>query len=474
MKKLIILFLFIGCFFGSCKEKYPDSNKSTIAGKIDGIESGNVRIIRLLDLEEMANESIDSVGNFNISIDISESGYYFTLFPGDQTIIFLRPADSIYITFDITDKKGTFYTSGDMARETLYLMEAREDSKKSEFSFPNIVKIAEDKDIYFGKLNEEIKALETRYDSLKLIEGIDKEFLATQKAQIEYQELNNERMFPLIHRRSLGLKSTDEIDFDEDKLWEKIAAVDFDNPVLLKTIGGIDLLSSYLDKLVSEIISREQLEAVPENISLEYYFDLSDSIVSNDRIRNHVKYSKLKMNMRFMSPFRVVGLYERFLSENTYQPYSEALTSIFEKWEGIAPGKEVPDFSFTDINGKDVLLSDLEGKIIYIDIWATWCGPCLAEQPHWSTLIDEFEGTDVVFLTISIDNTREAWEKFLTGKNMAGHNWFAENAFQSEIARHFSIEGIPRFLLLDRERRIIDPSAERPSGNIRKILMEHI
>lgn len=474
MKKIIIL-LFIGCVLWACKEKYlPEANKSTIIGKIDRIDSGDVRIIRFYDLEEIAIDSIKNDGSFTISFDTSESGYYFTIFPGNQTFLFLRPGDSIFITFDISDFEGTFHASGDMARENLFLLEARKKADASVFLFPNILKIAEDSVTYFEKLDEELISWKMRYDSLKSIEGIDKEFLATQEAQIEYRALNQERMFPVYHRMIRGLDNTDEINFNEDKTWEKIAAVDFDNLILLKSPGGIELLSAYLNRLVSESIDHEKVETVPENAFLEYYFNAADTIVSNVRIRNHVKYSILKRNMEFHGPFRIIGLYERFLAENTFQPYSEMLTSIFERWEGIAPGNKVPDFLFTDINGQDVRLSDLSGKIIYIDIWATWCGPCLAEQPHWNTLIEEFEGTDIVFLSISVDNAREPWEKMVREKNMGGYNWFAENAMQSEIAKHFKIAGIPRFLLLDRERRIIDPSAERPSENIRKILMEHI
>jgi thiol-disulfide isomerase/thioredoxin len=112
--------------------------------------------------------------------------------------------------------------------------------------------------------------------------------------------------------------------------------------------------------------------------------------------------------------------------------------------------------------------------LVYIDIWATWCKPCIEEHPHWDKLKEEYEGKAVSFLTISIDDNKESWIKMVEDKNMEGLQWLAENAWRSEITRHFMVYSIPRFFLLDKEGRIIDPSAERPSGNIKTILDRYL
>ena len=163
-----------------------------------------------------------------------------------------------------------------------------------------------------------------------------------------------------------------------------------------------------------------------------------------------------------------------FLAENTTPKFVDKLEKLKAKWEPISPGKEVPDFQFTDMKGETVKLSDLKGNLVYIDIWATWCGPCIAEHPNWDKVKEEYKDKPVAFLTVSIDDTREPWEKMVKNKKMEGLQWFAENAWQSELAQFFMVNAIPRFLLLDKEGKIIDPSAERPSGNIREILDKHL
>lgn len=312
------------------------------------------------------------------------------------------------------------------------------------------------------------------YDSLRLTEGINMEFLAVQKAQIIYWALNQERMFPVHHRTITGLNQTDKIDFDEEKTWEKIAAVDFNDPIILKSLGGFDLLKSYLDRNVLEIIEQDHNGLVTEDEFLEITFDIADSLVTKTRIRDHVKYMALKRSMEIHGHFKFSGLYNRFLLENTYQPYSEKITKILENWNTIAPGMQVPDFGFTNVKGNEVRLSELQAKMIYIRIWATWCGPCLAEQPHWNKLMEEYDSSDIAFLSISIDNSRTPWEVMVNEKMMVGYNWFAENALQAEIVKHFQIIQIPRYILLDEERRIIDSSAEKPSGNIRNVFEKYL
>lgn len=160
------------------------------------------------------------------------------------------------------------------------------------------------------------------------------------------------------------------------------------------------------------------------------------------------------------------------MNKNPY--YTEKLSDAINQWDLLTPGSLVPDLTFTDIDGNSVRLSDLSGKLIYIDVWATWCGACLAEHPHWDRLIEKYSDSDIAFLAISIDESPAPWQKMVREKEMKGYNWYAENAWQSETATHFLIRGIPRFILLDRERRIINTTADMPSGNISELLDQHI
>ena len=122
------------------------------------------------------------------------------------------------------------------------------------------------------------------------------------------------------------------------------------------------------------------------------------------------------------------------------------------------------------MEGEPFQLSDLQGKLVYIDLWATWCGPCIAEQPSMELLVERFEDSPVAFLAVSIDNTKEPWIKMVNDRKLAGTHVYAENNWQSEIMQHFVVEGIPKYILLDTEGKIIIQDAPRPSGSIGELI----
>lgn len=137
----------------------------------------------------------------------------------------------------------------------------------------------------------------------------------------------------------------------------------------------------------------------------------------------------------------------------------------------LAPGNEAPRFTYTDIRGKQYSLSDFRGKLVYIDFWATWCGPCRGELPHLDRLEKDYQGKKVVFLKISLDDEMDAWRKMVTEKKMGGVQLHADGAWNSDAARSYQIKGIPTFILIDANGKIISPSAPRPSSQeIRPLL----
>lgn len=125
----------------------------------------------------------------------------------------------------------------------------------------------------------------------------------------------------------------------------------------------------------------------------------------------------------------------------------------------------IATYIFENHKGGTTNLNDLRGKYLYIDIWATWCGPCRKEIPHMKKLEADYHGKNIEFISISIDSPKdyEKWKAFVSNENMGGIQLYAQNAWEADIVRDFNIRGIPRFILIDPAGKIIDPDVERPS-----------
>jgi len=150
--------------------------------------------------------------------------------------------------------------------------------------------------------------------------------------------------------------------------------------------------------------------------------------------------------------------------------YTQKLDGLFENWAALMPGNMAPDFTTVDLDGNEKKLSDFRGKYVYIDVWATWCGPCIQEIPYLKEMNKTFEGQELVILSVSIDDTQEPWKKMVADDGLTGTHLYIDGAWGSSLVKDYKIAGIPRFMLVDPEGKIVTVQAERPSGNINETL----
>lgn len=127
-------------------------------------------------------------------------------------------------------------------------------------------------------------------------------------------------------------------------------------------------------------------------------------------------------------------------------------------------GQPSPTFKYDDYRGKSHVLKDFKGKYVYIDVWATWCGPCLKEIPNLQIIEERYKGKKIAFISISVDEEKDhdKWKNLVTSKQMGGTQLLAHKAWKSDFITAYGINSIPRFILIGPDGNVVDADAKRP------------
>jgi thiol-disulfide isomerase/thioredoxin len=132
-----------------------------------------------------------------------------------------------------------------------------------------------------------------------------------------------------------------------------------------------------------------------------------------------------------------------------------------------------PDIQFTALDGREVDLAKLKGKVVLVDFWATWCGPCVGEIPHVKAAYDQFHDKGFEIVGISFDGDRAALEKFVKSKDLPWPQYFDGKNWQNKFGQQYGIQSIPTMWLVNRKGDVADTNARDDlAGKVKRLLDE--
>lgn len=124
--------------------------------------------------------------------------------------------------------------------------------------------------------------------------------------------------------------------------------------------------------------------------------------------------------------------------------------------QDVSVGKMAPEIDLKDPNGKSIKLSSLKGKVVLLDFWASWCGPCRMEMPNVVAAYKKYKDKGFTVYSVSLDKDATAWKNSIGALGMTWENQVSDLKFwQSAAAATYGVQGIPAAFLLDREGKIV-------------------
>lgn len=383
----------------------------------------------------------DSVRGAVFTIKELTPGYAFFRMGSVNKMVFLQPGNDLTIQYQRPGGSSRYKFTGKGAEENNFL-DAHQRSN-----------------IPFSQDMGEKEVLQTIQDSIARtcdileVTTLSPEFKTIERERLQYQGLC--RIF------TYRQWSKELVPFLKEKMLEQTA--------LLLTEDYRNFMTNALYFVAWHEAEKDDLFHVAQS-QMNYI----DKHFQNPRITDLLMESVLTNYMQWRGAEQIEPLMDIFNRRVSSTKLQEKIKKDYEEWSRVLKGKTIPEFTFLDIDSKEIALSSFKGKYVYIDCWATWCGPCRAQIPYLKELEKKYAGKGIEFVSISSDNDQKKWAKTVKEEQLKGVQLIEKCPTGSEISEYFIIKGIPRFILLDKEGRVYDANAPRPSDPAIQAIFEQI
>ncbi|TRX71441.1 TlpA disulfide reductase family protein [Carboxylicivirga sp. M1479] len=440
--KLFLLAAITVCNFACAQQKPVDY--CLISGKLENYNNTELALFWLDRSEQIINVSED--GTFADTIK-REGELYLYLGKALTRIYAVNGAD-LYISADANDFSTSVTVSGEKSGMSKYII-SKEKSQTVVRSNRKAIFSLEEK-AFLDNVNKNLAQLEAE---LEKVDDITEELRSLEERRLKTAHLISLIEYPNTHR----IYTKNQAYEASKELQQAISKIDFNDGELYDySVQYRYLLKSACSNKAGKLV--ESGEAPTQAIANLMVAET----VENETIREDLLYAAV--TNRFSSFENIDTIYEKYMALARDEDKRTAVTEEYKQVSKLGKGKPSPQFhNYENYAGGTSSLDDFKGKYVYIDLWATWCGPCKQEIPHLEKIEEMYHGKNIVFLSISTDKKekgKQAWRKMVADKEMGGVQLIASD---EQFTKEYSVSGIPRFILIDPEGNIVENSAPRPS-----------
>ncbi len=395
-----------------------------ITGVIINIQN-QVEVEDMSDLGKLSQPNLkhifipDSVGQFEISISLKNAGYYRI----GRNILYLTMGDSLYVELDyMKPELANFY--GKYSNLNNYLKYT---------PFPLAGSYLANKGILGKDISSTIKNI------IDFAKKRERELLSLSKPPANFLFLETGRI------RADIINSIVDI-YYEYPMYHKLKGDSLKSFELNFKININELIRPYAYNFIDDRYLQLNVYQKLANMLLRLnnkFADTDSYIKINDWLKAEDYFSKINSakNIDLLDSFYIK------INQIKTKKYKEKLQLAIINATKYGNGSKVMNFNASTLDDKIVSLDQYKGKIIFIDLWATWCGPCIQAIPDFEKTKDKFKSdTNIVFLSLSIDENREKWKEYVSNKSMSQPQWIIDRLEMQQ----YNIVGIPRTIVIDK------------------------
>lgn len=464
MKQTFYLYLIFALLSGCATE--PDTI-CTISGEITNHEDQEIYVY-LSEIPDTIHIKAD--GSFSKQLTVQAPVDAYLKYQRKTIFIYLEPGKDLSFSFDAKDIDQSINFSGDLGMNMQYLHEksvntAKQESRIWDF-FLNPPDFPEYKRVLDSIRLAEISFLDQFY---KENHGLSKQFFKLENTSINYNMYSELHRYPYATNK----KYRDSIIIPED-WFDFLKNVDYSDPELLNirtsrwlfiyniAYGAIDALNLTIDDIRrNPTYVLESCSLIKEKFTLPEYYD----VLTHYFISQYMEDDDAGF-------YGIEDLMNEYLTNCSSEEYRQHVLYLKNKWNPVSKGKPAFNFTLPNENGDSVSLSDFKGKYVFMDFWTTWCGPCKGDLPYLIKMMDDYTENNIVFLSISCDKDKTAWENMLIDgyqlddqKVNFDHktNWVHLHSLpRQELQKRYMVSGYPTYILIDPEGNFVLHQAPRP------------
>lgn len=420
-----------------------DAQSASFTGKIADYNGCNVVTMDALKLSgETTPMKVNADGTFNLEMDATQPGVYYILIESPKSGFKFYVEDGLKADFQIHFKDSVVMGNKITVADVAYTGD-----RKDCFDFVNQVS-------YFDAQNKVLTSAQGQNWPFKKFEGTLRNEVS--KLEDRFASIGDETFRTLMkndyeskYKASLiwYVQLSDQAD---DDFTAYVESLDHNNP------QDLNSARFYLTAYKKFYLPKTG----DPNVTL---FARLPEIFTNRQVMDAMADEQI-MQIFAEAPQNISEVYQAYKDLKGEQNIPANIEQAYQHFQAVSAGSQATDFDMYDAGGNQVTLSSFKGKAVYLDVWATWCGPCKAEIPYLAKLCEAYkDNPDIVFVSVSVDTNEKAWKTMIAKDKPAWPQYIVKGDFKSTLCTAYSINAIPRFMMFDKDGNIVSVDAMRPS-----------